>query len=412
MSNGSCGRLAAMGAAAILLAAVALPAWADGPALEPIKTVEIGKNRQFIVNGKAFFPIMSWAQSPKTYATLAEVGMNTHVGSADPKAAQAAGCYAVPGFKADLAKEPFLLGWIHGDEPDMPKKKDPNFPTAPIAPRRTAEELAATYQKIKDADKAHPVFVTFTGAFTKEDTKYDAATRARLYPAFVQSADVVGFDIYPIYGSGYAGHLDWVAKGVTQLRDLAPKKPLYAWIETSKGSQWMTYEKQPDVLPIHTRNEVWQAVIRGATAIGYFTHVWKPSFKEFGATAEMQQELKRLNAQLTRLAPAILADPAAAKIVMKLPADGTDLNCHFKATQLDGATYIFAQNIDLGPGAEKAKQFDPIHPRGGKATISVGGLKAGTKVEVVDEERTITAEDGKFSDPFDALAEHIYKIKM
>jgi len=38
--------------------------------LEPIRKLEIGKNREFVVNGKPFFPIMSWAQPKKNYAIL------------------------------------------------------------------------------------------------------------------------------------------------------------------------------------------------------------------------------------------------------------------------------------------------------------------------------------------------------
>ena len=54
-------------------------------------------------------------------------------------------------------------------------------------------------------------------------------------------------------------------------------------------------------------------------------------------------------------------------------------------------------------------QFDPIHPREGKATVTVPGLKAGTSIEVVDENRSITAQDGNFTDDFAPLAEHIYR---
>lgn len=56
------------------------------------------------------------------------------------------------------------------------------------------------------------------------------------------------------------------------------------------------------------------------------------------------------------------------------------------------------------------RQFAPVSPREGKATFTVAGLKAGTKIEVVDESRTITAEDGKFSDTFGPLVEHVYRI--
>ena len=408
-----------LGAVGAFLLAVALPAAGQETAVEPIKTIEIGKNREFRVNGKPFFPTMSWAQSPKKYAMLTQAaGFNTHVGNADPNAAAAVGCYAVSDFKEAWVGNAHLLGWLHGDEPDM-ARKDANNKSLPAWPRRTPAELAVTYQKIKDADKTRPVFVTFTGSFTQEEKAYDDATRAKIYPDFVKSADVVGFDIYPIYGSGHACHLDWVARGVTQLLELGgPKRPLYAWIETSKGSKWMTAEKQPEVLPMHTRCEVWMAIIRGATAIGYFTHAWRPPPEtSFAPKPEMQKEMKRLNAQITRLSAAILADPAAAKVEMKLAGEGAELNCHCKATQADMALYIFAQNIDLGEGREKLAAGQAprapggdIAPRAGKATIKVQGLKAGTKIDVVDEGRTITADDGQFSDDFAPLAEHVYEF--
>ncbi len=371
----------------------------------PIKKVEIGKNREFIVNGKPFFPIMSWAQSPKNYKFLQQLGMNTACsGEADPAAAKETGIYAVTSSEY-VAKAPndMILGMIFDDEPDMPNGRG-----EAAKPRETPEQVT---EKVKGIRAIYPnmlLFMTLTGHFTKEESTYPAEVRAKMYPEYIKNANVMGFDIYPIYGSGYAAHLNWVGSGVKQLCSLAGKRPVYTWIETSKGSRWMSYEKQPDVLPIHTRNEVWQAIINGATGIGYFTHAWRPEFKEFAPTPEMQKELGRLNAQITRLAPAILANPAKEKIGMVL---GDHLACSFKATNYEGSLYIFAENNDLGPGAEKAKQFDPISPRSARAVFTVAGLKAGTKIEVVDENRTITADKGKFEDEYAPLAEHIYKMK-
>ena len=48
--------------------------------LEPIRTVEIGKNRELRVNGKPFFPLSSWAQDPKNFAQLRSLGFNTFCG--------------------------------------------------------------------------------------------------------------------------------------------------------------------------------------------------------------------------------------------------------------------------------------------------------------------------------------------
>ena len=372
--------------------------------VERIETVSVGNNREFLINDTPFFPIMSWAQPVKNYRLLDSLGFNTHAGNADPEAAREVGCYAIPGYKPDRQDNGYIMALIFDDEPDMPSGKGEE-----AKPRQTPEQVAEKMKTIRGSFPEKLVFMTFTGHFTVEQSTYPGEVRKSLYPQYVKMPDVVGFDIYPIYGSGYAAHLNWVGSGVSQLRELAGNKPVYAWIETSKGSRWMSYEKQPDVLPIHTRNEVWQAIINGATAIGYFTHAWEPSFIEFAPTEMMRAELKRLNHQISRLSPAILAAPAKENISMKL---GDDLYCQFKATNYNSELFIFALNSDLGDGAEHAKQFDPISPRKGKAFFTVEGLKAGTPIEVIDENRTITAENDSFSDDFEPLAEHVYRIKI
>jgi len=271
------------------------------------------------------------------------------------------------------------------------------------------EKVASRCAEIRAVEPKRLIFITLTSSFMNEDSSYPEELRKKMYPEYAKSADVVGFDYYPIYGWGYPSHLDLVGKGVRLLCKFAGKKPVYTWIETSRGSKWMSYDKQPEVLPLYTRNEVWQAIINGATAIGYFTHAWRPDTTEFAPKEEMRKELAAINNRITRLAHIILADLANIMIEMNL---GEGLNCQFKATKYEGSIYIFAQNIDLGSGAAKAKQFDPISPRGGMATFTINGLKQGTKIEVIDEKRTITAKDGKFTDEFGPLLEHIYKVKL
>jgi hypothetical protein len=287
-------------------------------------------------------------------------------------------------------------------------------------PRVAPEVIQAAYQATRAADPAHPVFMNLTSAFMKSDKDYDQATKDRIYPAYAKGCDLLGSDTYPIYGTGSFGRILEPAQGTAEMRAFAkPGQPLYAWIETNRGSQWITPAKQPEVKPEHTRFETWGCIINGATGIAYFTHKWvepdgRKNYMQFAPKEDpaMKAELKRLNAQITRLSSAILADAAKVKIEMKLAGDGADLTSHFKATKLGGDLYIFAQNTDLGPNPEKLQQFDPIKPRAGKAAISVAGLKAGAKIEAVDEHRSITAEEGTFSDDFAPLAEHIYKIKM
>ena len=50
------------------------------------------------------------------------------------------------------------------------------------------------------------------------------------------------------------------------------------------------------------------AICRVATAIGYFTHVWKPAYHQFGVPEENRTALREIIAQITRSASAILSD--------------------------------------------------------------------------------------------------------
>ena len=248
--------------------------------------------------------------------------------------------------------------------------------------------------------------------------KFTPEQKKQIYPEFVKAGDSAGFDTYPIFCTATPGKLLEVGQGVAELRAIiGPDRGLLCAIECNKGSKWVTPARQLDVKPEHTRFETWSALLHGATGIAYFTHKWKDpdgkdNYQTFAPKDDpaMLAELKRLNGQIARLAPALLAAPAKIKIEMKLAGPAGDLPCLFKATSLDKALYIFAQNQDLGKDPKDFKQFEAIAPRSGKAVLTVEGLKAGAKIEVVDENRTIMAEEGKFSDDFGALAEHVYAI--
>jgi len=51
-----------------------------------------------------------------------------------------------------------------------------------------------------------------------------------------------------------------------------------------------------------------------------------------------------------------------------------------------------------------------MQKRTGTATFRVDGLKAGAKIEEVDEGRSLTAGDAVFTDQFEGLAEHVYGL--
>jgi len=252
-------------------------------------------------------------------------------------------------------------------------------------PRAQPEQVLQEYRAIKAADATRPVFMTLTGHFHPHFKKWTDQQRRSLYPAYIEAADVVGYDIYPIYGWNKPEWIHLVYEATAQLAALAGGRPLYAWIETSKGGQWTG--------PEHIRAEVWMAVCGGATGIGYFTHVWKPAYKQFGVPEENQKALRAINEQLARLAPAILSDSPARRVT--IGAEGAKLAALARAHE--GRLHVFAVNYD-----ERLKEAT--------ATFAVEGLAAGTEIAVIDEGRTIRSEGGSFRDAFEPLAVHLYRI--
>ncbi len=261
-------------------------------------------------------------------------------------------------------------------------------------PRAMPEDTMRKYRAVKAGDPRRPLFMTLTGHFLPFFKQYSDEQRA-MYPKYIEAADVVGYDIYPIYGWNKPEWLYLVHDATDLLVRMAGTRPVYAWIETSKGGQWTgDLARQKDVRPEHIRAEVWMSICRGATAIGYFTHVWKPEYAQFGVPEENARALRQINEQITRLTPAILGPPSSRAASIR---SSNDVKLDLRARQSSGALYLFAVNYD-----ERALET--------AATIHVEGLAAGHIVTVVDENRTLPSQDGSFADTFAPLAVHIYRI--
>ena len=263
-------------------------------------------------------------------------------------------------------------------------------------PRSQPEATMERYRFMKSGDPSRPVFLTLTVHFHPHFKQWTDTQRNQLYPGYIEASDVVGYDIYPIYGWNKPEWIYLVHDATKHLTSMAGPRPVYAWIETSRGGQWTgDLDRQKEVKPEHIRAEVWMAICGGATSIGYFTHIWKPSFDSFGVPEENRKALRQINDQITRLAPAILSDSAKQAVTIKAPGD---TKLAVLAKQHEGELWLFAVNYD-----ERLQRAD--------AVISVEGLKAGVSVTVVDEDRTIPADAASFSDIFEPLAVHVYRVE-
>lgn len=509
--------------------------------LPAIQTVATSSDRAILVNGRPFLPIMAWLQPPENFSVLKKCGMNSTAGywpgsggtkdvAEYMKRIEEAGLYGIMPYHASLHNHPNLLGYIHDDEPDLPRQvseakvtpgKDLRINTrkplwkmvdgdetswsvldplqdaewtlvlnqpesvqqiaiwvttspglslpeevvvsvngnqagrfslepkrgkqvfdlaSPVTgqnwqfkvtkvkpgdqvwgsiseiagynadgknvflspprwvPRATPERTMEEYQRIRLADPSRPVFMTFTGYFHPHFGKWSDQERQSLYPAYIRATDVVGFDIYPIYGWNKPEWIHLVYEATAQLTELAGQRPVYAWIETSKGGQYTgELDRQKDVTPEHIRAEVWMAICGGATAIGYFTHIWKPSYRQFGVPEENQAALRDINEQLTRLAPAVLAKRNTKEIQLSVSPETRIASF---STEYENSLYIFAVNYDSGL---KAAQVTFRLPAEITAHI--------TTAQVVDEDRSIPLSNGTFSDNFAPLAVHIYRLE-
>lgn len=514
----------------------------------PITNLAIGENREFVVNGKPFLPIMGWLQAPANLPQLKEVGINTIAGYWRPKdgspgagggapgydgLARDAGLYFIPPFDPlfmeemkELKTSSNVLCWIHHDEPDMPEthcdaqiepvsqliinKKRPLYAmvdgvlkssavidpmvgasftvrltnevtvtrlsissmadsTYPVpqevsfygdgkllakaslartkGPQKTTLEEPATFRELrvsvdqvfegtqkwgaveeiealdengknvllspvrketrespaevmarynllKELDSSRPMMMTVT-CFFINDPRFDHwSTKEQsdaLYPDLLKATDILGFDVYPIYGWNQPDKLGWVSQGVRELRAYGgTERPVYAWLECLRGDNFG--DKAHPVTGVEIRNEAYQAICSGATAIGYFTHRFKP-FAEFAVPPENQAAMKELNAQLQRLVPAILGPDHEDQPKVTGSAASVSL-----AKGDDDDLILFVVNMDVkgsGPSDLAIK-----HP----------AIDSGT-IEVLDEDRKIEAENGEFTDRFEPLAVHIYRVR-
>ena len=358
----------------LLLAAAATLAV---PATAAAHTAAI-RGGHVVVDGKPFFPIMQWLQCPWLFPQNAALGVNVFLGKGcggtsdadELAAAESAHAFSVlPA--TGVASGSSLLGWHFADEPDMNG----------IRPA----VIAAQYRENRRRNPTLLNFLTVTEGFaaTQRPPSWMHGSRAP-YEAYARATDLIGTDVYPIYGWCRPDWIARVADVQRQLVRIAHGRPTFQWIEAASTSSQFCSGR--GVKPTELRAEVWMAVTNGATAIGYFTHSWTGGYSQFRVAPDVQAEIRRTNAQLTRLTPAILGTPVA----LRTTVSGGRVDAIARRT--GGKLYVFAVNV----GRTTAT-----------ASFAPRGLGS-RRVMVVDESRTLATASGTFKDAFGPLGVHLY----
>lgn len=276
----------------------------------------------------------------------------------------------------DDVGEPYLLAWLHADEPDV--RKPPADP----------EELAAIYAEWKKADPKKPIFLNVSGGnvlFHKvpEET----------YRAYFKSADWVGNDFYPVTGWADAKLMPKVGQIIDTLREWSGGKPQLAFIESSPQHLTWTPRDTPGVTPDQFRGEIWDAVIHGARGICYFPQQIGGGFKYDNTPPEVSAEMTVQNKLLTELSPVLASEPNPAGISAAAPPP---IETTVRKGP-DGNIYVFALN--LSPDSQKAK------------TVKLTGVKIDATKPLHEPSSSLIASKNELTDDFAAFQLHIYVVE-
>jgi hypothetical protein len=340
-----------------------------------VTVTRVGAGGKILLNGSPFFPLMQWLQCPSLFQQDVSLGINVFLGrgcdsNTDREEVDdlaRLGAYSVLPFDAAVKGRPGLFGWHFGDEPDGNGVRP--------------AQVAAEYRHNRAADPRHVNFLTLTsGFYSQKDPPGWMNGDRSYYRSYARATDAAGFDIYPVTGWCRPDWLPQVGGAQRELQRYAGGKATYQWIEAIATSSRFCHGR--GVSAPELRAEVWLAIANGATAIGYFTHSWIPSYSQFRVSTAVQRQMRATNRQIKALAPALLGSPAGKTC----PAQ---LSC--KATTFHGARYLLAVNPTRS--AVRAK----LALRGAKRSLRIFGSS-----------RRIATSSGAFADTLPALTARIY----
>jgi hypothetical protein len=350
----------------------------------------------------SFFPIAVWLQNPNQAARYRDAGINTYVGLWRGPTEEQLAALKQADMKLICSQnatglqhldDSTIIGWMHGDEPDNAQalRNGQKGYGPPILP----EKIQADYERRRTADPTRPVFLNL-GQGVAWDNYIGRGVRRNHpedYAEYVKGCDIASFDIYPVAHDSKTikGNLWYVAHGVERLVQWAGSgRPVWNCIECTR-----IHEPEAKATPHQVRAEVWMSLVHGSRGIIYFVHEWQPKFNESALLSdpEMLTAVTVLNKQITELAP-VLNSPTVKNTVTVIFSNN-EAPVATMVKRHRGATWLFA-----------------VAMRNGKtsATFNLPGLKAGQTVEVLGEQRTVSAKNGSFTDSFGPWDVHLYRV--
>jgi hypothetical protein len=313
-------------------------------------------------DGQPWFPKLVWAQCSDAVGGNLAVGIDLFMGNGCGTAAELASWVGRNAFVLADAREPSeeRAGTVGTHLPD---EWDTHLP---------GDLSAADAQRlVPETPGSGPRFLTLTNHFY---SRAEPLPQGRgMYPALVTTADVLGFDLYPMQNWCRYDSFHDVFDSQLDLVALARGKPTFQWIEVR---QMDCFGQQLDPTPETVRAESWLSIAGGAHAIGYFPNNW---------SVPVGAEIARTNHEIQTLVPALVEPPIAASVSLgSLVKVG--------ARDHNGAVYVIAVNASRTATT---------------ATITVPAL-GDRMLRTLDGQHSALAAGGSFSDSFGPLEVRVY----
>ena len=314
---------------------------------------------RLVVDGRPFFPIMSWGECVDGFETSLPVGTNLYAGN------RCGGLEAQLPALGDHALSAAVQGEV---VPDPRSVVGVFYPDEADGRGLTAETMATIPQG------AGVRFLTLTNHFYS-----GAAPLAQgrgIYPGLIAKADMIGFDLYPLQNWCRPERLVDVYFSQRELVDLAQGKPTFQWIEAA--GMTCPHDGPTAVTPETVRAESWLAIAGGAKGLGFFPPAaW---------TGDVGEAIADVTSTVRELGPALTSPEVEAQVE---PEDGL---VKAGARRHDGRLTVIVANAGYEPAS---------------ARITVPGL-AGRPLTVVGTGRRVTPDGDTFDERFPPLGARVY----
>jgi hypothetical protein len=319
-----------------------------------------------VFDGRPFFPVTAYGACPPTLGNLLQAGVNVFqwehscgsaasdlLGSIDSLGSRA--YWTVPWDDRDLASEG-LIGYTQPDEPDGLGLHPSSLPDIDEPGRISFLTLTQH-------------FAPGTGEFPWQEPGY--------YAGFMEKADVLGVDFYPLQSLCSPEKLALNHDVQASLVELAGGKPTLQWIEAAE----MKCPGRPDaaITPETLRAEMLLAIAGGANGLGIF-----PARLDASAASAVRSTL-----DLIEEAWPMLLTP---RVPVEIGGEGAPL-VRASARRSAGGTMLVVVNASTTQSAS--------------VEIRLGGLPTGQRFVSIDDSLEVTPADGVLRLELEPLEVHI-----